>query len=349
MRVLVTGANGHIGNHVVRELVAAGDTAVAMVRPGADRRALSGVGCELREGDLLDAGSIARAAEGVDAVIHVAAIHANAEKQPGEMARTAVDGTRAVLNAAAMAKAKRVVLCSSGATVGFGKDPSKPLDESHFQQKVTDPYIGAKVAQERFALEEAPKLGLELVVVNPSGVFGPRDYRLTPASRALIGLLQGDPAFLHLCVTDVRDVGRAHVLALKKGASGQRYLVAGDQAAPKQLSALISQTAGIKPSVFTPPLFLLRFIVSRAEKKARAAGIDPPASLRSIDDVDGGHLVYDAGRSKRELGMTYRPAADVLKDTWRWLLHVNALKPKVAAKVKAALGPAASPDADWVS
>lgn len=349
MRVLVTGANGHIGSHVVRELIAAGATAIALVRPKSDRRGLTGVTCELREGDLLDAASVRKATEGVDAVIHVGAVHANAEKTPGEMERTAMDGTRAVLEAAAEAKVKRVVLCSSGATVGFTRDPARPLDERHHQLKTRSPYIAAKVAQERFALTEATRLGLELVVLNPSGVFGPRDYRLTPATRALVGLLQGDPAFLHLCVTDVRDVARAHVLALQQGAPGQRYLVTGDVLSPAQLSALTAQTAGIKPPVFRPPAFLLRFIIGRAEKKARAAGIDPPASLSSLEDLDGGNLVYDSGRSRRELGLTYRPAREVLTDAWQWLLHVNALKPKVAAKVRATLGAAAAPDPQWIS
>jgi dihydroflavonol-4-reductase len=330
-------------------LVSSGSTAVGLVRPKADRRALSGVPCEVREGDLLEPASVLRAAEGVDAIIHVGAVHANAEKTQGEMVRTAVEGPRAVLDAAVAAKVKRIVLCSSGATVGFARDPTRPLDENDHQQKTSNPYIHAKVAQEQFALAEATHRGLELVVVNPSGVFGPRDYRLTPASRALIGLLQGDPAFLHVCVTDVRDVGRAHVLALQKGTAGQRYLVSGDNVSPREVSSLIAQTAGIKPPVFRPPLFLLRFVVGRGEKKARAAGIDPPVTLSSLEDVDGGNLVYDSSRSRRDLGMSYRPARDVLVASWRWLLHVNALKPKVAAKVRAALGASAAPDPDWVS
>jgi dihydroflavonol-4-reductase len=349
MRVLVTGGNGHIGGQVVRALAAAGHAPVAMARKGSDRRALSGVQCEVREGDLLDPASVERAAHGVDAVIHLGAIHANAEKSPGEMQRTAIEGTRAVLDAAKKAGARRVVITSTGATVGFSKDPASALDESHHQEKTSNPYIGAKVAQERFALAEGASRGLEVVVVNPSGVFGPGDYRLTPATRALRGLLQGDPTFLHLCVTDVRDVARGHVLALEKGAPGQRYLLTGEVLAPKQVSAVVGETSGIKPPAFRPPNFLLRFLIGRMEKQAIAKGEDPPASLSAMEDLDGGHLVYDSGRSKRELGMSYRPAKDVLTDSWRWLLHVNALKPKVAAKVKAKLGAAAAPDADWAS
>ena len=253
-----------------------------------------------------------------------------------------------MLEAAAKAGVKRVVVTSSGATVGFGKDPARPLDESHRQERRASAYIRAKLEQEALALEAAKAGRTEVVVLNPSGVFGPRDYRLTPATRAIVGLLQGDPAFLHVCATDVRDVARAHVLALEKGKSGERTLITGEQLAPKQLSALFAEVAGVKVPVFRPPLFLLKLIIGRAEKKAQRDGTDPPTTRAAIEDVDGGHLVYDSARSKAELGMTYRSAREVLTDTFRWLLHVKALKPKVAARVRAALGERAAPDPDWV-
>jgi len=347
MRVLITGANGHIGCHVTRAVAAEGWTPVAFVRPGSDRRGLAGVKCELREGDLTDAASVRRAMEGIEAVMHVGAVHRNAEATDGEMARTALDGTTAVLEAAAAAKVRRLVLTSSGATVGFAPDPSKPLDESHHQQRTSSPYTRAKVEQERLALALGAKLGVEVVVTNPTGVFGPRDYRLTPATRGLIGLLQGDPAIFHLCVTDVRDVGASHVLAWKKGAAGQRYLVAGDQLSPRQVADLFAELGGARPMAVRPPAFVLRFVIGRAEKKAKREQVDPPASLANLEDLAGGHLAYDAGRSRRELGMTYRPAKDVLRDSFRWLLHVKALKPKVEERVRAALGSAAVPDSDW--
>jgi dihydroflavonol-4-reductase len=347
MHILVTGANGHIGSHVVRAARDAGAIPIAFVRPGSDRRAVSGVACEVREGDLCDPESVARALKGVEAVMHVGAVHRNSTPDPEAMLRPAIEGTRAVLDAATRAGVRRVVLTSSAATIGFAKDPAKPFDESHYQESTKSVYIRAKVEQERLALTYAQRGALDLVVVNPSGVVGPRDYRLTPATRALIGLLQGDPAFLHLCLTDVRDVARAHFLALEKGRTGERYLITGDIVAPKQLSGLIFAAGGVRPPVFRPPMFLLRFIVGRAEKKAAREGSDPPTTLAAIDDVDGGHLAYDSTRSRRDLGVTYRDAGSVLTDAFRWLLHVEALKPKVALKVRRALGDAARPDADW--
>lgn len=347
MRILVTGANGHIGGHVVRAVLDAGFTAVAFARPGSDRRALAGLACEVREGDLLDAASVDRAMDGVEAVMHVGAVHRNMTRDPEDIVRPAVRGTEAVLDAAEKHGVKRVVLTSSGATVGFTKDASKPLDESAHQTRLKSPYIRGKVEQERLALERAKSGSVEVIVLNPSGVFGPRDYRLTPATRALVGLLQGDPAFLGVCLTDVRDVARAHVLALEKGRSGERYLITGDAVTPKGVAALFDEVGGVRPPVFRPPGFLLRFLVGRAEKQALRDGTDPPTTRDALDDVDGGHLVYDATRSKAELGMTYRGGKDVLTDAFRWLLFMDALAPKAAAKVRAKLGGRAAPDADW--
>lgn len=347
MRVLVTGANGHIGSHVVRAVQATGATVVAFVRPGSDRRGLDGLAYETREGDLLDASSVDRAIEGVDAVMHVGAVHRNMTRDPEEIVRPAVLGTRAVLDAAEKHGVKRVVLTSSGATVGFTKDLRKPLDERAHQTRARSAYIRAKVEQEHLALERARAGRVEVVVLNPSGVFGPRDYRLTPATKALVGLLHGDPAFLGVCLTDVRDVARAHVLALEKGRSGERYIVTGDNVLPAELVGLFSAVGGIRPIALRPPGWLLRFIIGRAERKAAQDGSDPPTTRATIDDVDGGHLLYDATRSKAELGMTYRGGEEVLTDAFRWLLFANALKPKVAAKVRAKLGARSAPDPDW--
>ncbi|HEY3358537.1 MAG TPA: NAD-dependent epimerase/dehydratase family protein [Polyangia bacterium] len=349
MRALVTGATGHIGGHVVRACLAAGIEPVAFARPGSDRRALAGLDVELREGDLLDAASLRRACAGVEVVFHVASPHRNFTPDPDTIMRPAVDGTRNVLAAARAAGVRRVVVTSSGATVGFTADPSRPLDERAFLETARSVYSRAKIAAEALARAEAQKDGLEIVTTNPSGVFGPRDHRVTPATAALVGLLQGDPAFLAVCVTDVRDVAAGHVLAAQKGRHGQRYLLTGDVATPPALAEMFQRLAGVKPATFRPPRFLLSFLAGRMEKKAAAAGTDAPLTRAQVEDVFGRHLAYDSTRARRELGATFRPPADVLRDAFRWLLFLDALKPKVAAKVRAALGEHAAPDPDWLS
>ncbi|HTQ43736.1 MAG TPA: NAD-dependent epimerase/dehydratase family protein, partial [Polyangiaceae bacterium] len=235
------------------------------------------------------------------------------------------------------------------ATVGFTADPKRPLTEDDFLEKAAAPYAAGKIEAERAALEAAGRGDLEVVVVNPSATFGPRDHRITPATRAIIGLLQGDPAFLHLCMSDVRDVGAAHVLAAQKGKSGRRYLLVGEPRSPAEVSATLKKLAGIKPPTFSPPRFVLRFLAGRMEKKAAATGDDAPLTRAIIEDNFGRHLVYDGTRARTELGATFRPAEDVLRDSIRWLLFIGALKPRVAAKVKRVMGAAAEPDADWTN
>lgn len=347
--VLVTGANGHIGCHVVRAALERGWTPVAFVRRSSDRRALTGLDVEVREGDVLDAGTLEAAMRGVDVVVHVAAVHRNFATDSDTIIRPAVEGTRNVLTAARAAKVRRVVYTSTGATVGFAKDPARPLDEASFKTHAKAAYIRGKIEAECVLRDAAAGASApEIVILNPSGVFGPRDYRLTPASRALVSLLQGDPVFLHLCASHVADVGRAHVLAAERGVHGERYLVTGENLAPADTAALVRELGGKRPPTFRPPDFALRFLIGRMEKKAAREGADAPASRDALDDLEGGQLVYDSTKSRRVLGMTYRPAREVFRDSFRWLLHVGALKPRIARRLRNSLGEAAAPDPDWV-
>ncbi len=122
-----------------------------------------------------------------------------------------------VLEAARAAGVRRVLYTSTAATVGLTADPARALTEDDFVEAAEAPYMRAKIEAERAARAATV---LDVVILNPSGVFGPRDYRITPSSRAIVGALQGDPMFLHFCVTDVRDVASAHVLAATKGQEG---------------------------------------------------------------------------------------------------------------------------------
>jgi dihydroflavonol-4-reductase len=231
--------------------------------------------------------------------------------------------------------------------VGFAPDPQHPLDESHYFDAPRAVSIRSKVLAERLARAGSAH-DTEVVIVNLSGVFGPHDHRLTPAMRALRGLVQGDPAYLHFCVTDVRDVATAQILAAKKGRVGARYLVTGDNLSPAEQVALLQDLAGAGPPRFRPPELLLKLLAHRAEARALRDQSDTPFDVQALDDMAGGHPVYDSRRARKELGARFRPAREVFTDALRWLLHVEALRPRVAERVRAALGPRGAPDPDWV-
>ncbi|MCO4763294.1 MAG: NAD-dependent epimerase/dehydratase family protein [Myxococcales bacterium] len=332
MRVVVTGANGHIGSNIVRAVAERGWTAVAFVRPGSDRGALDGVQHEIAEGDILEADSLTRAFDGADAVIHAAAVHRNFVPDRAEMLAPALTGTTNVLRAAKDCGVRRVVYTSTGATIGFAESADQPLTEETTLAHAEAMYIDAKIQAERAAL--AFEDGPEVVVVNPSGVLGPHDHRLTPATRGLVSLLQGDPAFLTLSITDVRDVAEGHLLALDKGTPGERYLLTGDVLPPKEIAAALERVAGIKPATFRPPGFVLNVIAWLEERKARGGTVDAAVTRNQLADVGHRHLAYDSSKAQRELGVTFRPADSVLRDAIAWLVQRDALKPKVASKVR---------------
>jgi dihydroflavonol-4-reductase len=347
MKAVVTGATGHIGSHVVRAAIDAGMTPVALARAGSDRRGLAGLDVEVREADLLDPATLQDALEGADVVFHVASPHRNFALNPQEIIRPAVEGTRNVLEAARSRAVQRVVVTSSAATVGFAPDPTRPLDESSHLDRAASPYTQSKIEAERLAMRMALAGGPEVVVVNPSGVFGPGDYRITPASQALVGILQGDPAMFYVSVTDVRDVAAGHVRAAERGEPGKRYLLTGDLLSPTQLGAVVHELSSVRPKAMRPPRWLLGLVARVAERRAARAGTDASITRALLDDVYGKHLAYDSKRARDELGARFRPAADVLRDAFRWLLFVDALKPKVAERLRSALGASAAPDPDW--
>jgi dihydroflavonol-4-reductase len=148
-KVLVTGANGHIGSHIVRAVLAEGWTPVGLIRAGCDRRSLTGLDLELRTGDLLDVESVDRAMRGIEVLFHAAGVHRNFVADPAMMERPVVDGTHNVLVAARRNGVRRVVCTSSAVTVGFTRDPQHPLDESHYLDHPRSVSIRSKVLAER--------------------------------------------------------------------------------------------------------------------------------------------------------------------------------------------------------
>ena len=116
---------------------------------------------------------------------------------------------------------------------------------------------------------------------------------------------------------------------------------------PARVSEIFAKDSGVAPKVFRPPKFLIYFIAGSAERKARNTGEDAPITKAMIADVYGKHLIYDSTKAQTELGWTFRAAEDVMRDAVRWVVFMDALKPKVDRKVRAHLGSAVAPDPGW--
>jgi dihydroflavonol-4-reductase len=319
--LFVTGATGHLGAWIVRDLHANGHTTVSLVRQTSDRRGLAGTGTIVVNGDLRDGPALARAMDGCDGVIHAGAVHRNATRDPNELLGPAIEGTRNVIEAAAAAGIRRVVHCSSNATVGYGQT-DVPLDESSFFARPTSAYIRGKVESERLALALGPELGVEIVVVNPSGVLGPWDLRITPTTKGIVDMARAGFAVVDVTFTHVADVASGHRLAWERGVPGERYLLAGDHGLRARVAWVMSSLLDRRMRTMSPPYSAVWAVAYAQEKRFALGGPEPDVTRAILADLGrDGHLLYDATKARRDLGWTSRPLEEILRDTLRWLAH----------------------------
>ncbi|HXT09572.1 MAG TPA: NAD-dependent epimerase/dehydratase family protein [Roseiarcus sp.] len=333
-RVLVTGATGFLASHAIADLLAQGYVVRGTVRstakalkeaalariPGAER-------LELIEADLLDAASFERPAQGCDAVLHMASPYAiQVENPQRDLVDPAVQGTKAVLAAAAKAGVRRVVLTSSMAAITDEPPADHALSEADWNAKSSltrNPYHFSKTQAERAAwrfMDEA-KPGFDLVVVNPSVVIGPSYTKaLNESHKLLVGMTKGVyPGVLALNwgFVDVRDVARAHVLALETPSAQGRYLCAGDILTMRETVAALREAL---PQAKLPSLPLDNFAGTTMVK---LGSYMQPAGVGSfLRSHIGRKLRYDNAKIRRDLGLSFRPAraaiAEAAADLVKW-------------------------------
>ena len=239
--VLVTGASGFLGWHVARCLTGRGYTVRALLRPG---KLVDDLPLEPVAGDLRDAASLERAVSGCGLVFHVAADYRLWAKDPQELYRSNVDGTRNLLFAAQRAGVERVVYTSTVGCIGI---PSGGIGDENTPVSVFDMvghYKRSKFLAEQVALEFA-RGGLDVTIVNPTAPIGDHDLKPTPTGKIIVDFLNGAmPAFIDtgLNVLDVRDAAEGHLLASQCGRTGERYILGSENLT---LAQILQQLAGI--------------------------------------------------------------------------------------------------------
>ena len=228
--ILVTGASGFVGSALVRVFAAAGYDVRALVRRDSPRDNLAGARAEIVEGDLADPASLRTALRGMRYLVHAAADYRLWTRDPKSMLATNVEGTRAIMRAAGEAGVERIVHTSSVAVLKPGD--GAPADETATLRpdQAIGIYKRSKVLAEDVVRELAAE-GLPVVIVNPSTPIGPRDIRPTPTGRIIVEAAAGRmPAFVDtgLNLVHVDDVAAGHLLALRHGVVGERYILGGE-------------------------------------------------------------------------------------------------------------------------
>ena len=333
MKALVTGANGLIGAHLCRALLADGHNVRALVRPKSDLASLDDLVLELVRGDVLQPATLSEAAEGCDVVFHTAAVFAYAGYSAEQLLGIAVDGTRNVLRAARDAGAKRVVLTSSSVVLGSSTLPEIRHEAHQFNERNAPAYVTAKVAQERDAFEMARTLGIELIAVLPTITVGPNDLRLGPSNGMICSYLQ-DPWKITWpggCnIVAAEDVAKGHVLAALNGDPGSRYILGSENLEWPIIHRLISQISGVGGPMLQAN-HTSAFLAATAQEIFSWATRTKPLTTRAQAAMVGRFYWYDHSAATLGLGYSPMPAQAALYRAIEWLAQTAHIPPWVRA------------------
>jgi dihydroflavonol-4-reductase len=322
MKILITGASGFVGSAVARHLLVCGHEVRALVRPQSDRRNLEGLALELVNGDLKDPASLGRAVKGCEALFHVAADYRLWVREPEDMYKTNVEGTRNLMLAAARAGVERIVYTSSVATMGHLSDGT-PADEKTpvTLEDMIGHYKRSKFIAEAEVCRLARESGLPIVTVNPSTPVGPRDVKPTPTGRMILQAAAGRmPAYVDtgLNLVHVDDVARGHLLAFERGRAGERYILGGRNMTLKQiLHELADLTGRPAPRVRLPHNLILP-VAYAVESFARLSrGGEPFITVNGVR-LAKKRMFFSDEKARKELGYDPGPVNRALKDAVDW-------------------------------
>ena len=321
MLVFVTGATGFLGSHVARVLAENGAQLRLLVRPSSDLRNIADLNAERVVGDLRQPVSFEKALDSCDAVFHVAADYRLWVRDPDQMYRSNVEGTRGLLQAARKRGIRRVVYTSSVATMGFNSNGSLADEDSPVSlEDMIGPYKRSKFMAEQVAFEAARE-GVDVVVVNPTTPVGERDIKPTPTGRIVVDFLKRKfPAYVEtgLNLVDATECARGHVQALEKGRRGERYILGGENLTLKQILDRLDAITGLKsPTVKLPYVFALATGAIDETITGRILGKEPRAT---IDAVRMGRkmMFVSSAKAERELGWQIKPVDGALRRAVEW-------------------------------
>lgn len=319
IRVFVTGGTGFIGANTIRLLLQEGYAVTALVRPKSRLDNLKGLAVEIVPGELNDP-NLWQQMAGCQFLLHVAARYSLWQADRDLLYKDNVLGTRNVLLNARQAGIERTVYTSSVAAIGVGGS-GKPVDETYQSpiERLVGDYKKSKFLAEQEAVQ-AFQAGQDIVIVNPTAPIGAWDIKPTPTGDIILRFLRRQmPFYLNtgLNFVDVRDVAWGHLLALKKGKTGDRYILGNENLALKSLLDLLAQITGLPAPQRSIPAWI----------PLSAAWVDEqilaPLGKRPTVPIDGVRMAkqqmyYDTTKAVRELGMPQSPIITALQDAIAW-------------------------------
>ena len=320
MHSLVTGGTGHIGNVLIRRLLETGDHVRVMVLPKDDLSPLVGLDVEIVLGDILNPATIRKAMQGVNRVFHLAGMISILPGDKPLLERINIQGTRNMLECANQEGVQRFIYTSSIHALGNHPHGEVITELCGFDpQKSMGDYDKTKAEASLLALQAAQQ-GMDVVIVCPTGVIGPNDFRRSEMgtylwnssrSRLVIGV-EGAYDFV-----DVRDVADGILLAATHGISGNTYILSGEQISIRNIVAEIKKSTGRQFSFLNIPKWLAFFSASFMPFVYRLVRQKPQFTPYSLTTVFSNSVVSHA-KATIELGYRPRRISESIKDTLIW-------------------------------
>ena len=331
--VLVTGAAGHLGTALVRELMGRGEKIRVFVLPDEDLSSLNGMPLEVVKGNILDRDSLRSAMDGIDTVYHLAGIISIMPGRNFGMRQVNVVGTSNVARLCREEGVRRMVYVSSihalsrppkgtPITEGVAFDPHNAAGE----------YDQTKAEASLAVLAEVEK-GLDAVIICPTGIIGPYHYR--GGSPMISQMRKWSRPCWHLTINghfdfvDVRDVARGMVLAAEHGRKGETYILRGDRISIARLLKMVREVTGKTGVDFLVPFKLALFGASFATVHSRLWKTRVQFTRYALETLASNSEICGE-KAARELGYSPRPMKETIADTVRWLA-LNAEQPTVIA------------------
>lgn len=319
MRIAVTGASGHIGNVVCRLLLQRGYKVKAFYQ--SDKRSLEGLDVDLVQGDVLKKEDLSKLIEGCEVVINCAAIISLDKDVSGIVFKTNTEGPRNICEVSILKGVKRIIHLSSVHAV-TELPHSLPYDENRpYKSSDAFTYDHSKARGEQILLEVSKNKAIEVVILRPSCVIGPFDFKPSKMGTALLDFYRGKVPFLPpggYDLVDVRDVAQSIVNAIEKGRDREIYLLSGKYYDFKMLGEFIKRITNKSVPKIVLPYWFLRAILPFMTIYYSLTHTAASLTRESIDAIKNGHPNMIASKAQHELEHDCRSLEETLKDFYEW-------------------------------
>jgi dihydroflavonol-4-reductase len=318
--ILVTGATGHIGNVLVRKLLERGHAVRALVLPGENTAPIDGLPVEIVSGDILDPGIVTKAMDGVSDAYHLAGIISILPGRNALLQKVNVEGTRNILRAARAARIRRLVYTSSIHAIRRLPEGTEINELAPFDP---DNPVGAydrSKAEASLAVLQAAEEGLDTVIVCPTGVIGPYDYRRSEIGQLILDCVRQKTQYYidgAYDFVDVRDVAEGMILAAEKGRSKETYILSGEKISVKRMIDVLWDLTGKRFTRIHIPFSLAQFASVFTPLYYRLASVKPRFTSYSLETLRSNSDISHA-KATRELGYVPRSLLLTLADTVAW-------------------------------